>query len=866
MNLNRRSFLKASALGLAAVGVGASNPFTAYADESHKKNQTGKWTSSTCQGCTSYCPVKVYTEKGRVLRIKGNPNCKATRGNICPRPHLAIQQLYDPDRIKTPMKRTNPKKGRGIDPGFVPISWDEALNTVADKLMELQENKETQKLMMLKGRSTQVGDVLNSKFPVLFGTPNYYGHSTICAEAEKCGSYYTEGYFGYRDYDLEHAKCIIMWSTDPIASNRQVSNVINRWGNVMDDAKIYVVDPRLSATAAKSDKWLPVIPGTDGALACAMAHVILTKGLWNKDFVGDFKQGPWNRDVSLDANTRINYFIAGEDVNEELFEYNKGYGLVRWWNLELKNCTPEWAEEITGIPAKTITDVATQFGKYGANSISWMSPGVSNQPRGVYGAMAANALNGLVGSTEHEGGTFRTASMSAGHLPDHNKWRSSNARKQAKKPKIDGRVEKEFLGCHGGKINDMVITNRLAEVLLGEVEDAGWYETKVLISNWCNFAYSATGAQRWEKALAAVPFHCCITTHASETAMFADIVLPAKHHLFERWGAQKGYQGLYSYYSVQQPVITPLWDTLTDETEIAWELAKKLDERGFSDIFNYYSRAFVDPETGNLPTSASQFAEIAVKLMTAPFWNGEAEAKGQGDNMKTWRNFASKGLFNSKAVGPKKHWADFGTRTGKFEFFSETLKHDIEKKADTYRVGTNQVMEWMEYAARDGRAFVPHYEEPVRLGDEKEFPYIFEEHRSRLNREGRSANCVGYQEFKDVDPGDEAWDDVMKINPVDMRELGLKNGDTIKVTSVQGSITCHAKGWEGTRPGVVFKCFGQGHWAMGHVAAKDFENFKPRGGNNNELMPSVYDHISNNTARHGGFTRVKIEKVNGGKE
>ncbi len=120
---------------------------------------------------------------------------------------------------------------------------------------------------------------------------------------------------------------------------------------------------------------------------------------------------------------------------------------------------------------------------------------------------------------------------------------------------------------------------------------------------------------------------------------------------------------------------------------------------------------------------------------------------------------------------------------------------------------------------------------------------------------------MGYQEFKDVDPGDEAWDDVMKINPADMKELGLEDGDTINVTSVQGTITVHAKGWEGTRPGVVIKCYGQGHWAYGHIAAKDFANAKPRGGNNNELMPSLYDHITNNTARHGGFTRVKIEKV-----
>ena len=91
--------------------------------------------SSTCQGCTSWCPVQVKVSDGRAIKLRGNPYSKATHGTICPRPHLALQQLYDPDRIKMPMKRTNPKKGRDEDPGFVPISWDEAMETLADRMM-----------------------------------------------------------------------------------------------------------------------------------------------------------------------------------------------------------------------------------------------------------------------------------------------------------------------------------------------------------------------------------------------------------------------------------------------------------------------------------------------------------------------------------------------------------------------------------------------------------------------------------------------------------------------------------------------------------------------------------------------------------
>jgi anaerobic selenocysteine-containing dehydrogenase len=171
----------------------------------------------------------------------------------------------------------------------------------------------------------------------------------------------------------------------------------------------------------------------------------------------------------------------------------------------------------------------------------------------------------------------------------------------------------------------------------------------------------------------------------------------------------------------------------------------------------------------------------------------------------------------------------------------------------------DDILEVSGYQARGEKAFVPHYEEPSTLGEEKEYPFLFVDHKSRLNREGRSANCTWYHEFKDVDPGDVAWDDVAKINPVDAKKLGLKNGDKIRITSPTGKLECTAKLWEGVRPGTVAKCYGQGHWVYGRVASKVFGKV-PRGGNNNDVLPAVYDRLSGATVRHAA-TRVKIEKI-----
>ena len=106
-----------------------------------------------------------------------------------------------------------------------------------------------------------------------------------------------------------------------------------------------------------------------------------------------------------------------------------------------------------------------------------------------------------------------------------------------------------------------------------------------------------------------------------------------------------------------------------------------------------------------------------------------------------------------------------------------------------------------------------------------------------------------------------SWDDVLKMNPADGAKLGLKTGDTVKITSPAGAMVTKLKLWEGVRPGTVAKCYGQGHWAYGRVAAMDYAMAKPRGGSNNDILVDDYDRLSGSTARNGGFTGVRIQKA-----
>ncbi|MBR9984710.1 MAG: molybdopterin-dependent oxidoreductase [Desulfosarcina sp.] len=842
ISLSRRSFIKASAATGAAVAAGSGLSFElkALAASTGAQGQgMGQWLPATCQGCTSWCSKQVYVVDGRAVKVRGNPHSKVNLGAGCPRSHMAIQQVYDPDRIKVPMKRTNPKKGRNEDPKFVPISWDEALDTIADKIMELRDNNETHKYMLMRGRYSYLRDILYDRMTKIIGSPNNISHSSICAEAEKFGPYYTEAYWGYRQYDVLKAHFIILWGADPLAANRQVSYYSKVWGDVADRATIAIVEPRLSASAGKADEWLPIIPGQDAALAGAIAHILLSQGLWYKPFVGDFTDG-------------INRFVPGQMVDEASFEEKYTHGVVKWWNLELKDKTADWAAGVTGLPADQIRRVAEGYGNAAPHAISWVGGGPCMQVRGGYASMACHALNGLVGAVDNVGGTLVSNKEYTGKFPQPDDFMDAIAQKGKKHEKIDQRGRLHLPAINSGKPGGGVVTNNAADGILNEDP----YEIKMAIGYMNNFVFSAPQPERWERALSKIPFLVHITTNASEFSWFSDIVLPDTHHMFEKWGYAKSIGNGYRHVTLMQPIVKNIGDYKIDETEIPWLIAEKLAARGFDNLLRHF-KTYKDPETGQEPTNEKEFALYALKLVTEKLWN-PAKYQG-GDKFSGWKEFTQVGVWNSDPYPFRKRWGKMKTATGMFEFYSETLKAALEAHAANHNTTVDEVMKATNYLARGETAFIPHYEEPFILGDEKEFPFIHVDHKSRLNREGRSANCTWYYDFKDLDPGEDLWDDVAKINPVDARKLGIQSGDQIRISSPTGSLKCTAKLWEGVRPGTVAKCYGQGHWAYGRLAAKEFGK-EPRGGNNNDIIPAQYEALSGSSAYYG-VTRIKLEKI-----
>ena len=811
---------------------------------------------SACQGCLSNCPVLVTVEGGRAVRVRGNAASAATGGGACPALAITLEQEYDPDRVSTPLRRRNPRKGRGVDPQFEPVTWDEALDELADRMMALRRAGHPERFALAKGRSTGINEVLTRVLPEIYGTPNSFNHDSICADAEKLATGVMDGTYDYHDYDWEHLECAILWGADPVASNRQKAHARRVLPEALRrGATVYVVDPRRSMTAelvekeARSDAgcWVPVVPGTDGALASAIARVILAEGLWNRDYVGDFEGGE-----NLFAEAAQLKGGVGEGSFRERFTH----GVCAWWNEELFDKTPEWAEAETGVPASAIVQMARMFAGAGQRAVSWISPGVAMSARGFYSGMACYALNGLVGSVGAEGGVLAFPSLPVEKLPGTEPYRDEVARRACSQPRVDAPQRPDFLCAKAGRAHRAPVTNLIPEAIEGGRVDT-------LVVYWCNFPFSCTGAKRWERALEKLPFLVHVTTHVSEMSQFADIVLPACHHLFETWGFARCRQNKRSSIVLEQPCVDAFGESRNDEAGLAFALAEKLADRGFPAVLDYFQRECADPCTGAAPTSGDELAEYALKAMTAPFWR-PGGAGDAGVSKGAWRGFIAKGLWETDLVrGRQKGEAPspLSTPTGRFEFESGALRRAFEEHARRFGLDPEGAAASLGYGARGRKSLVPHYESPVRKGSECEFPFVFSQHRSIVNLEGRSANAPLYHKLKRLDPGDEPGDDVVKIHPTDMERLGLRSGDMVRMSSPEGSIVVRAKAWDGTRPGVVVKCYGQGHWAYGQVAARDFDRGIPRGGNNNEIIPAEWERASGATARHGGLTRVRIERA-----
>jgi len=240
---------------------------------------------SHCRLCHGGCGVLIYLKDGKIEKIAGDPDCPINHGTLCSKGLAAAQLAYHPDRLTYPMKRVGPK----MSGKWERISWDEALDTIAERILGYKEKFGAESIVMGYGTGRDNESVIY-RFANLLGTPNVLTAGHFCYGPRIATSILTCGTNPVVDY-ANNPKCIILWGNNIVISNPDEYKGENFSVAFNKGAKLIVVDPRLTRAAARADIWLQLRPGTDTALALGMANVIIEEKLYDKEFVENYTHG-----------------------------------------------------------------------------------------------------------------------------------------------------------------------------------------------------------------------------------------------------------------------------------------------------------------------------------------------------------------------------------------------------------------------------------------------------------------------------------------------------------------------------------------------------------------------------------------------
>jgi len=815
---NRRDLLKTgAAVGAvgAVAGVTARGAIPAEAQPAAKAFPPTTIVKNVCHQCPARCGIDVSVTDGKVHAIYGSLTHPSSNGKLCPKGHLGQYILYDPDRIKGPMKRTNPKKGRNEDPKFVPISWDEALNTIAGRLQALRDKNEQHRFALVTGRGWGQSDAgLTGTFGQLYGTPNAtLGHSSMCSDASKKAKLALDGNYDYNAYDYRNTNYLLNFGAAFLEAYRPYNNNLQTWGYIRTKApktKVTVVDVRVTTTGAAADHLLLVKPGTDGALALAIAHVILTEGLWNRRFVGDFTDG-------------VNKFKTGETVDAATFTEKWTLGLIEWWNIELKDRTPKWAAEITSIPEKEIISVAREFATT-KPAMAIFERGPTTHTNATYNGLTIHSLNALIGSMYAVGGLMNQMGVPYGSLPVKVDDFLDDAAKEAagrKMPRFDRVGTKEW----------PFAVNMIQGIANYQLEGKP-YKLDTLMLYLTNPIYSTPDCTKWEKALQDV-FLIGTSPFPDETSVFADIIVPDTTYL-ERLQDCPTYpwQG-FPVTSLRVPAVKPLHDCKTFGDTLI-EIGKRMK----GPMGEYYKKL--------------DSVENVIKHLAKGF------EKVPGDNgVNSYESWIEKGVWFKKPYIYRQINGDF------FEWDGADYRKpmsDADVKAKLLKTPSGKIELKSSYLAKYAdyvteklgvpkeKVPFPQWVEPKYTGGGDLF---FVTPKTPMHAEGRSANIPqAISIYQPVSGGRNEM--FLEMHPAAARQRGLKNGDRVKITSNVGSLHSRVHVTPAARPDTVVLPFGFGHWAQGRWA-------KSRGANVSEIIPNVSDPISGLTSNYS--VKVRVEKA-----
>lgn len=748
-----------------------------------------------CFNCEAACGLLAYVDKDtlKVQKFEGNPEHPGSRGRNCAKGPATINQVTDPERILYPLRRTG-KRGEG---NWERASWDQVLDDLAARIRSALQQGRRNEIMYHVGRPGHEL-IYNQRVLHAWGLDAHNSHTNVCSAGARTGYAFWHGY-DRPSPDYANAKFILLLSSHLEAGHYFNPHAQRIMDGKASGAKICVVDTRLSNTASKADYWLAPWPGTEAALLLAMCNVLIREGLFDREFLSRWVN--WQeflRDEHPDKPQSFEGFV--EILKQMYAEY-----------------TPEFAERESGVAAATIVEVAHEIARAGSafSAHIWRNAAAGNLggwqvPRAlVFLTALAGAIGTVGGTSPNSWDKFVPAPPMM--PPPPNAW---NELTWAREYPL-AFFEMSFLLPHFLK------------------EQRG--KLAVYFSRAYNPVWTNPDGMSWIEALtdeSKVELHACLTPTWSETAWFADYVLPMGH-ASERHDLMSQETHAGRWIGFRQPVLrielerqgkrfNSTWEAhrqaglgeVWEEDEFWIELSWRIDPNGELGIRRYfespyrpgekltvdeYYRWIFENSVPGLPEAARAEGLTPLEYMRK---FGAFEIEGNCYGLHTTELTAAE--LTDSLVDPVtsvvsshgeligvsidgKAYRGFPTPSRKLEFYSRTLKD----------------WKWPEYAVP---TYIRSHVHPDNIDFERNEMLLLPTFRLPTLVHSRTGNAKWLYEISHVNP---VW-----MHSTDASRLGVSSGDLVKVQTAIGYFIDKVWVTEAIRPGVIACSHHLGRWRL----------------------------------------------------
>lgn len=543
MALTRRNLLKTGGAAGAALltAPAALEGFDQFFRPASGLSATATKVSTCCGVCSPACGLQATVQDGVIQFIEGLPGDAHGEGHLCGKGAAGAGFVYDPDRLKYPMRRTNPNKGFDEDPGWVRITWTEALDTIAAKMKGYVEAHGADSLLFV----TLPGPDLLVRLLNAMGIVNRTDHIDVCFQTDRIVQKYTTGGKTWCN-DFENSKYILLFGWDMVTKAKIVyaNGVVKARSK---GAKVVHFSPTYTATSRMASEWINIKPGTDLAVALAMVNVAVSEGLYDKAFV--------------DAYTNFGQYET--QIRAHFAEY-----------------TPEWAEKESGVAAADIRRITREFMASGAGiAPAHKKTLCANYMNATQLVHAISILNILAGTVDRPGGRYFARTIA---VPGVDAVYPPPAYPAKTGVRVDGRDKLPLV-----QETDSGLFSTLADGLLTK------YPGKVKMAFWNAYTILAfPNPKRMEQAMKSLEFVVAMDFLPTDTVSLADIVLPSAMYLEFNDIVSRDYNAKYPTATPRVAVAAPIFETKS----MGW-VAIELGKRLAPDYFKLADGSWINPAT-----------------------------------------------------------------------------------------------------------------------------------------------------------------------------------------------------------------------------------------------------------------------------